>query len=241
MFIWNIYAGLNDISIHSLRHRMKHHAEKGMLSCVSLLTSPFIFQAVKLMLYFQGSVHQRSRKLCVLLKARAIRHASCLWPFSWCLVSLGQLYGDNTVEKVGIGKFEVTFSNEFTAHVLTLELHPFFTILCVPPLDLSISSVLLGLGSLLNQCWYYQGHYNSYSHWALQMYTKKHTQVHTYTYTFAHKCANKSSKLNKKPLLLWVVFTLLCCAEVASKEVVIKSPREYKRSQPMWSRGMAYE
>lgn len=141
-----IYAGLNDISIHSLRHRMKHHAEKGMLSCVWLLTSPFIFQAVTLRLYFQGSIHQGSRnRLRVLLKARAIRHASCLWPFSWCLVSLGQIYGDNTVEKVGIGKFEVTFSNEFASHALTLELHPFFTILCVPP---------LGLGSLPNQCWY---------------------------------------------------------------------------------------
>lgn len=157
---------------------MKHHAEKGMLSCVWLLTSPFIFQAVTLRLYFQGSVHQGSRnRLRVLLKARAIRHASCLWPFSWCLVSLGQIYGDNTVEKVGIGKFEVTFSNEFASHALTLELHPFFTILCVPP---------LGLGSLPNQCWYYQGHYNPYTHWALQVKNKKHTQVHTLTLIYVH-------------------------------------------------------
>lgn len=56
-----------------------------------------------------------------------------------------------TVErKLGAGgKLKVTFPNEFAARAPLFPL--FFTILCVPPSDLSVSSVLLGLGSLPNQ------------------------------------------------------------------------------------------
>lgn len=47
------------------------------------------------------------------------------------------------------GKLKVTFPDEFADRAPLFPL--FSTILCVPPSDLSVSSVLLGLGSLPNQ------------------------------------------------------------------------------------------
>lgn len=120
-------------------------------------------------------------------------------------------------EKLGSGgKLKVTFSNEFAAPALTLEKHPLFFSpslppVCVPPSDLSVSSILLGLGSLPNQRWYYQGHCKPITHThtlnSTSVDRNAYPSAHTHSYTSTHKFAGKSSKLNKKAFeqICWLV------------------------------------
>lgn len=76
---------------------------------------------------------------------------------------------------------------------------PFLPYCVSPHSDLSVSSILLGLGSLPNQCWNNQGHCNPCTHTEVQKCTQKCTPWYTpsiYSYTSTNRCANRCSRHN---------------------------------------------